>query len=124
MCTSNCYQSYKRTTAVPLDYYNDRISGYEISSVTNFKDDYSEVINDELTTAKNDVCHKLFLQSRGKKSLCEKSIRRKRQNKEFREKENNEKSQKRSENKLKQQRNMKSKHFIRVKLSIQIMSEN
>ena len=40
--------------AVQLDYYNDSISGYEISSVTNVNN-YSEVIIDQVTMAKNGV---------------------------------------------------------------------
>ena len=42
-------------SAVQLDYYNDSISVYEISSVTNVNN-YSEPGNNRLTMAKNDVC--------------------------------------------------------------------
>ena len=42
-------------SAVQLDYYNDSISVYEISGVTNVNN-YSEPGNNRLTMAKNDVC--------------------------------------------------------------------
>ena len=43
-------------SAVPLDYYNDRISGpVKCSSVMNVKYNCSEVLRNELTMAKPDV---------------------------------------------------------------------
>ena len=88
-----------------LDYYYDRISGYEISCATNVKNNYySEVKINKLTMAEDDVrvsnnnYYYYFSKAEAKRAYMRESLRLKRLNKEFSEKEINAKCQKRSEN--------------------------
>ena len=61
----------RSVSAVLLDYYNDRISGCKITSDTNVNN-YSKVIIDEFTMAKNDVS---FSKAEARRAYMTESIR-------------------------------------------------
>ena len=74
--------------------------------------------------AKNDVSvSNNFYKAVAKRAYMRESVKRKRQNKEFRETKTMQNTKKDLKI-LKQQGNMKSKHFTRVKFPIQNISEN
>ena len=64
-----------------LDYYHDRISGYEISCVTNVKNNYySQVKINKLTMAENDVSvsnnnYYYFSKAEAKRAYMRESLR-------------------------------------------------